>query len=272
MLRIGDYYNTRAVQICIVFTCSQLLEAYFHFTRAGWIGFAVMMIYAGFDSGASIHRSKHRFWGAVLGLLLSYFLFIIIRFNDDFIWLIVPIILFMAYFTVSKLYVTPTIFTVSLTGLGADYYQSESFAVQSFFEEYLFSTLIAYLLCVVLEYYVFKRADLSNKFYLESQEKIVNNLDNLFAKLSTQTINSSKFLKLTAELDEQLIRLGTFIRTSRHNYSMHRAFYKASKQFNLQAEQVYKHLHTLYIEKDKQQASLLTETASLLKDLRASID
>lgn len=272
MLRINDYYNTRAVQICIVFTCAQLLEGYFHFTRAGWIGFAVMMIYAGFDSGASIHRSKHRFWGAVLGLLLSYFLFILIRFNDDLIWLIVPVILFMAYFTVSKLYVTPTIFTVSLTGLGADYYQSDSFAVQSFFEEYFFSTLIAYLLCVLLEYYVFKRADLSNRFYKESQEKIISNIEGLFELLVTRRINSSKFLKKTAEIDEQLSKIGTFVRTSRHNYSMHKDFYKSSKQFDIQAEHVYKHLHTLYINKDTGREDLILQTKSLLDNLRESID
>lgn len=269
MLHIKGYYQTRAIQICIVFTCSQILEGYLNFTHSGWIGFAVMMIYAGFDSGASIHRSKHRFWGAVLGLLLSYFLFILIRFNDDFIWLIVPFIIFMAYFTVSKLYVTPTIFTVSLTGLGADYYQSNDFAIQTFFEEYFFATLVAYWLCIALEYYVFKRSSLSKKFYAELQENILTSLNKIFYLLSTRKINASKFLKLTSALDAQIIKAEDFLSKSKHDYAINSDFLNSVKKFDLLAQKIYKRLHILYLEKDNWSSHLEDDTNQLLIDLKS---
>lgn len=262
-----DYYKTRAIQICIVFTCSQLIEGYLNLSHRGWIGFVVMMIYVGFDSGASIHRSKHRFWGAVLGLLLSYFLFILIRFNDDLIWLVVPIILFMAYFTVSKLYVTPTIFTVSLTGLGADYYQTDDFAIQTFFEEYFFATLVAYWLCLTLEYYIFKKANISKRFYQELQEKITEGLDKIFILLNSRQMSASRFLKLTSALDAQILEAEAFLNTSKHNYAINSEFYVQAQKFDMLAEQVYKLLHILYIEKENT-AYIKEDTQKLLTDLK----
>src|SRR3990167_8423105 len=116
-----DYRTTRAFQICVVFAATIMVQEWLKFAHSGWIGFAVMMIYAGFDSGTSLHRTRHRFWGSMLGLLLSYVLWFFIRIHYETIFLVIPIVVFMAFFSLGKFYVSPTIFTVTLTALGIDY-------------------------------------------------------------------------------------------------------------------------------------------------------
>ncbi len=60
MFETIDYRTTRAFQICVVFIFALALQRWLKYSHAGWIGFAVMMIYAGFDSGTSLHRTIHR--------------------------------------------------------------------------------------------------------------------------------------------------------------------------------------------------------------------
>ena len=123
-----------------------------------------MMIYAGFDSGASLQRTIHRFWGAVFGLLLSYGLWIVGQIDFRFILVIIPFIVFMAYFSLGKRYAFPT--TVTLTSLGTDYYGRNNYAVPNFFFDYLLSTVVAFLLCLIFETLVFQNSQLSRKFYI----------------------------------------------------------------------------------------------------------
>ena len=151
MFKIIDYRKTRALQICLVFATALAIQRLLGYSHAGWIGFAVMMIYAGFDRGASLQRTYHRFWGAILGLLLSYILWLMGQVDFRLILVIVPVLVFMAYFSLGKLYAFPTIFTVTLTALGTDYYGGSDYAVPNFFFDYLLSTVVAFLLCFMYE-------------------------------------------------------------------------------------------------------------------------
>ena len=98
MLHTFEYRSTRALQICIVFVTALVLERMLNYSRAGWIGFIVMMIYVGFDSGASIHRTMHRFWGTVLGLVLSYFLWQLGLLDFRLMLTVIPIVIFLSFF------------------------------------------------------------------------------------------------------------------------------------------------------------------------------
>ena len=56
-----SYRSLRAVQISTVFCFTIIVQEGLRYPRAGWTGFAVMMIYAGFDIGTTILRADLRF-------------------------------------------------------------------------------------------------------------------------------------------------------------------------------------------------------------------
>jgi hypothetical protein len=268
MLEAIDYRATRALQICIVFVFTLIIQKMLNFSHAGWIGFAVMMIYAGFDSGASLHRTFHRFWGAMLGLFLSYILFFFIRIDDDLIFIIVPVTVFMAYFSLSKYYVSPTIFTVALTALGSDYYQSNLYAVDQFFFDYAKATIIALSICVFFEYFVFKKNNLTHKFYFDLQKEVVSELSLLLKVVKIRPIRRSQYLKLSAALYAHTVNLNTFLKMAEHDYHLCVHFLDTLEPFNETLLSVYQNLQILFSENNSTaRDSLIIETQEMLDQL-----
>ncbi|MDF1646562.1 MAG: FUSC family protein [Legionellaceae bacterium] len=267
MQKTIDYRTTRALQICIVFIATLLIQRALNFSHAGWIGFAVMMIYAGFDSGASLHRTMHRFWGAMLGLFLTYILFFLIRIDDDLIYIVIPVIIFMAYFSLSKYYVAPTIFTVTLTGLGSDYYQSNLYAIDQFFFDYTKATTIALSICVFFEYFVFKKKSLTHKFYFDLQQALVAELSVLFDVAATKPCRRSHYLKLSAQFNANILKLQTFLKTAQHDYHLRTHLFDEVEVFNVTIEKVYRNIQQLSVSTDKPLDGLVTDTQSMLNQL-----
>ena len=269
-----NFKETRSLQISIVFLATVALQRTLHFTHSGWIGFAVMMIYAGFDSGTSLHRAVHRFWGAVLGLFLSYILFFFIRFNDDIIWLVVPCILFMAYYTLSKYYVSPTIFTVTLTALGADYYSSSSYAVDQFFFDYGRSTMIGMAIIMIFDAFIFRKQNLTEKFYREIQSKIMDQISKVFAITKQSKIHHAQFLKESIELNNQIAKFDAFLKTIHHNHHFQSNIFDPLSEFHSRIEHLHANIHQLYAHHGEHMDALYIETERALKTLfkRFSID
>lgn len=262
-----NFREYRSLQICTVFVCTIALQRVLQFSHSGWIGFAVMMIYAGFDSGASLHRAIHRFWGAMLGLFLSYILFFFIRFNDDIIWLVIPSILFMAYYTLSKYYVSPTIFTVTLTALGSDYYSSTLYPVDQFFFDYGRATAIAMAICMIFEKYIFNRKNMTERFYTEIQSTVIDQLEALLQVTLKKNLNHAKFLKLSNQINTSVVRLDAFLKTVSHNHLVPKDLFNSLSEFNIRIEHIYRNIRHLYIEHGEEVWALQLETQKALKTL-----
>jgi len=177
VLITSEYRTTRALQICIVFGTTLVIERLLNYSRAGWVGFIVMMIYVGFDSGASIHRTMHRFMGSLLGLLLSYFLWKLELLDFRLVLVVIPTVIFLAFFSLCKFYAYPTIFTVTLTFLGTAYFNPADYDAYSFFFDYFKSTAVAFFICFVFEGLIFRSSHLTKKFYNDLQNSIINELD-----------------------------------------------------------------------------------------------
>jgi hypothetical protein len=262
-----DYRTTRALQISAVFISALLLQKILNFSHAGWIGFAVMMIYAGFDAGTSVHRTIHRFWGAMFGLFLSYILFFFIRIDDDLILMVVPAMVFMAYFTLSKYYVSPTIFTVTLTALGSDYYQSDLYAIDQFFFDYAKSTVIALSICVFFEYFIFKKNNLTHQFYFNLQQKLVSELQALLDVVLSAPVRRSDYLKLSAAFNTHVLALHAFLSTAKHDYHLKATVFNELSVFNQTTLKIYQNIQTYFVLGRPDTDILLLETKALLQQL-----
>ena len=267
MLQLTDYRATRALQICIVFVTTLAIQRGLNFTRAGWIGFAVMMIYAGFDTGASLHRTFHRFWGAIFGLFLSYVLWFIGRIDYRIILMIIPVIVFMAYFSLGKYYAYPTTFTVTLTALGADYYPSETYYVALFFFDYFRATTIALGICVVFEYFIFKKSHLTHLFYRDLQQLIVQQLNELLTLVSTKPLRRGKFLTLSVQFNARILELNAFSCTSKHDYHLQYQQFDQLQLFHATAETIYQNIRQLFVGAPTNMDNLLFETKNKLDQL-----
>ena len=267
VFKIIDYRKARALQISLVFATALAIQRLLGFSHAGWIVFAVMMIYAGFDKGASLQRTTHRFWGAVLGLLLSSILWFIGQIDFRLILIIIPVVVFLAYFSLGKLYAFPTIFTVTLTALGTDYYAGSDYAVPNFFFEYLLSTIVAFLLCFLFEYCLFHNHQLSHKFYLDLQKKIITRLYMLFDIVSERPLRDSRYLKISTTLNTNIINLYTFVDTAKYDEQTDINLLKELAFFSSEVQQVYHNIRRLFVLAPHKNELLVLETKNILEQL-----
>jgi uncharacterized membrane protein YccC len=262
-----DYRSTRALQICIVFICTLLLQRWLLFKHAGWIGFAVMMIYAGFDTGASLHRTFHRFWGAMFGLFLSFILWFFCRMDYRIILVIIPFIVFMAYFSLGKFYAYPTVFTVTLTTLGTAYYSNNNYDVANFFFDYIRATTIALCICLFFEYFVFKKTHLTHRFYQDLTQLMSQQLQQLFTIVITKPLRQSQFIKLSAQFNSKVMELHAFSQTAQHDYHLKNQQMNKIKSVSTQAEQIYQNIRQLFVGVPAHEDRLILDTKHLLDQL-----
>ncbi len=220
MSQTFEYRSTRALQICIVFVTTLLIERLLNYSRAGWIGFIVMMIYVGFDSGASIHRTMHRFWGTVLGLVLSYFLWQLGLLDFRLMLTVIPIVIFFAFFSLGKFYAYPTIFTVSLTFLGTAYFSPSDTNAYNFFGDYFKSTSVAFFICFMFEGLIFRKSHLTRKFYYDLQKSIISELESLYSLGVTIPSNQNRFLRGSAVCRVKIHELHGFEQMAQHDLGL----------------------------------------------------
>ena len=267
MLKTIDYRSIRALQICIVFAATLAIQRILLYSHAGWIGFAVMMIYAGFDAGASIDRTLQRFSGMLLGLLLSYFIWMLGVMNYRVMIIIIPIVVFFAFFALGKSYAFPTIFTVTLTALGTDYYAPTHYDVSNFFFDYFRSTLVALCICIFFEGIVFKRKSVTHKFYQELQHLILLQLQQLLTLVSTEPHHQSRFLKLSVQFNVKILELRAFVQVARHDYRFQHIGFNELQEFNEMVEQAYLNIRRLFILAPQTDETLVFETTQCIHRL-----
>ena len=219
--KIIDFRSIRALQICIVFAATLLLERLLGFSRAGWIGFVVMMIYVGFDAGSSLQRTFHRFWGTMIGLLLSYLLWWLGLLDYRLELTIIPIVVFFAFFSLGKFYAFPTIFTVTLTSLGTAYFSPTNYDAYYFFFDYFRATLVAFIICIGFDGLFFKNAKITRAFHQDLRAQIVSVLQQLFTQVTAATHRKkSFFLNKSAHCHLKIAELAVFERNISYDYSL----------------------------------------------------
>ncbi len=266
MLQNMKFRTIRAIHICIVFTTTLAIQEIFNFPRAAWTGFAVMMIYVGFDAGSTLRRTFHRFWGMLLGLFLSYILWFLGHIDYRILFFIVPIGVFFAYFSLGKLYMYPTIFTVTLTALGSDYYATDAYSPLWFFSDYFICTVIALIICIVFEYFVFRGRNLTQKFYYELQQDITNTLNQIFVLATAKPMNKSKLLKHTIQVNTKILEYNVLLGNTQHSYNFKDGLTTELEEFLAKVKLVYYNLRLLQVLPHEQ--SCIIDTIRLIKTLR----
>lgn len=271
MFKNLDFKTTRSLQICLVFTASIVIETALDIPRAAWVGFTVMMIYVGFDAGATLHRTFHRFWGVLLGLLLGYILWFLGHLDYRLLFLFIPCLVFCAYFVLGQFYMYPTIFTVTLTVIGPDYFGSSGYYTTWFFSDYFVCTIIAFSICVFFEYYVFRNANMARKFYIDLHKEIVLQLKELFKIINQNKINKSEFIRKTVKFNKKVMELNTFSTMTKHNYHAYNDLVQEMDIFVVEMEQAYQNLRRLFVLGVSGNGKLIQETIDFIAQMQLTI-
>ena len=267
MSKFVEYRATRAFQICIVYVTTLLIERLLQFNRAGWIGFVVMMIYVGFDSGASMNRTLHRFLGTMIGLLLSYFLWLLGLLDYRLIMTVIPIIVFFSFFSLGKFYSYPTIFTVTLTSLGTAYFSPDNYDAYYFFFDYLKATLIAFLICIFFEGIVFKDKNMSQVFHDAHHANILDNLEQLLTIATDENTKKTHFLKASAACHAKILDTLAFEVTSRSDYALIENELFETASFHQQVTNALDSIRQLFLLGSNRDASLVLSIRTMLDQL-----
>lgn len=243
-----SYKGIRALQICTVLTFTIFIQELLRYPSAGWTGFAVMMIYVGFDHGTTMFRAFHRFWGMILGLITGFFLWLMGHLDYRLLIVVIPITIFFAYFLVGHAYSVPTVFTVNTALIGTGYFgYSKTSTVNTFIYSYTVATIIAFVICILFEYFYSRRYNLMKIFIEDTQHKIIEDLKNLLDLLNHNNSNSTtKWFSACLILNGNLTTVNQLVKNSEFEYSSYKVIGNEFNQFVDQVNKVFIDIKALY--------------------------
>jgi uncharacterized membrane protein YccC len=243
-----SYRTLRALQISTVFTFTIFLIELLRFPHAGWTGFAVMMIYAGFDNGTTLFRAYHRFLGVLLGLLSGYGLWFIGHLDYRLLILIFPVTIYLAYFLVGQAYSIPTVFTVNTSIIGTGYFDlQETFSLSFFLVDYFFCTVIAFAIILVFEHFWFSRYSMMNRFIYDTQIEALTALNHLVSLLEQDKIHRKTWFSGCLKLTSHLFEMSNLIQNNQFLMRSKQAVGDEFSEFNELANKSFVGIKALYL-------------------------
>lgn len=248
-----SYRTMRGLHICIVFTVTIWVQLFLRYPHAGWAGFAVMMIYAGFDNGTTLFRAYHRFWGMLLGLFSGYLLWFIGHLDYRTLFILIPITIFFAYFLAGQAYSIPTVFTVNTALIGTGYFAAHSdFSITFFLIDYGICTVIAFLTIVIFEYFGFRHYRMMQRFIYATQQDVLNHLQALLVLVNQSQIRRTEWFRRCLALNRSLNEVNNLARNSQFEISSERAVGDEFNHFVIYTNRIFtslKALHSAYYTK-----------------------
>lgn len=244
-----SYRSLRGIQISTVFFFTIIIQQLFHYPRAGWTGFAVMMIYAGFDNGTTILRAYHRFLGMLLGLFSGYLLWFLGHVDYRLLIIIIPITIYFAYFLAGQAYSVPTVFTVNTSVIGTGYFDTSgsSFNVTNFLIDYLICTVIAFAIILVFEYFWFSRYRLMDLFIKDTQTDVIRKLYRLIHLLNQDKIRRSDWFEGCITFTDSLFEMEKLARNSQFIISSQGVVREEFNQFLVITNRIFINIKALYL-------------------------
>lgn len=243
-----SYRALRCVQISSVFFFTIVVQEWLRYPRAGWTGFAVMMIYAGFDNGTTLLRAYHRFLGVLLGLFLGYILWFVGHLDYRTLITIIPMTVFFAYFLAARKYSVPTVFTVCASIIGSGYFNLDPISTVSYYIfDYIMCTLIAFGIILIFEYCWFRHYGMMRRFIIDTQIEVVHDLYYLVRLLNQDKIKRTKWFEGCLKLTRSLHEVDVLIENSQFMVRSEHAVGDEFTEFVLLANRIFVGLKGLYM-------------------------
>lgn len=242
------YNFTRGVQISTVFAITIVVQELFRYPHAGWTGFALMMIYAGFDNGTTLIRAYDRFLGVLMGVFTGYILWFLGHLDYRLLFFLVPLTIFCVFFWAGTAYSIPTIFTVATSIIAFGYFDTQSnFVVAFFVMDYTMCTLIAFSIILVCEHFWFSRYRLMHRFIRDIQGNVIDHLYVLVNLLEQPKIRRTDWFRACINFTNCLFEMNRLTLNAQFKASSEEAVGDEFNQFTTLTHQIFIHLKALYI-------------------------
>ncbi len=246
--KVMSYRALRCMQICTVFLFTIIVQEWLGYPRAGWTGFAVMMIYAGFDSGTTILRAYHRFLGMFLGLFTGYICWFIGHLDYRVLIMILPLSVFLAYFFAGRIYSIPTAFVVNASVLGIDYFNIDPYATITYYiEDYALTTTVAFVMIVLFEYFWFRHYGMMRRFIIDTEAEVLQDLNGLVYLLNQGKVRRTDWFNSCLKLTRSLHEVGVLIQSAPFMIRYERAVGGNFVEFVALGNRIFIGLKALYI-------------------------
>ncbi len=241
------YTQLRALQISLVFSFTILLQCVWVYPKAPVTAYVLLLIYAGFDNGTTLQRTYYRYLGTVYGIFLGFFFWYIGHIDYRLILLVCPITIYLAYFFSSHAYHIPTVFTVCTALLGMGYYGTYLHEdIKYLLVDFFMCSLIAFVMILFFEYFIFRRYQHMRRFIIESQTATITHLLNLVDYLNQPKVTRKEWFDECAKLIANLANTEKLLGNA---HFMKRSMEEFGEEFNDfidQVNQLYSHFKALY--------------------------
>lgn len=247
MTQWRSYRMLRGFQISLVFTVTIFLQMWLHLPHAGWAGFAVMMIYGGFDNGTCVERAYQRFFGLLFGLLLGYCLWFIGHVDYRTVFFIIPVLVFSVFFWAGTAFAIPTTFTVASSIIGFGYFNSQSeFLITFFLLDYAMCTIIGFCCILVFERW-FSHYGMMVRFVHEVQQDVFNHMCELVDLLNHERIYRVDWIKCSGRVAASMFEMDRLMQNNEFLINARNAVGDEINQFVELSHILFVHLKALYI-------------------------
>ena len=142
-----------------------------------------------------------------------------------------------------------------------------NYHVSQFFFDYGRATLIALMICVFFEFFVFKKERLTHQFYFDLQRDVIRELKKLFHIVAHRPLRESQYLKTCTQLNSSIVIFNTFFSTIRHDYHVDERHFEDFEDFCVLMESAYQNIRQLFVLEAHQDEQLKEKTAHILKRL-----
>lgn len=244
-----DLFTKRYLQITMAFMLFVFVQYFFNIPHSIWIIITGAMVYSGFHAGTVIKRAYLRLTGTIIGIaavgIVWHFLHLDFR-------LAIPYFIFIIWASIFFQLLPYNHFIIIVTLLSdiiVELPNTANFNLQYYLQDRLACTIIAFALCVGIEYLWFGRSNLMYLHYLEAQSKANQMLHELYQMTKDNTLNNSKILKKINTVNAQIDKISTIVDDAK--YEKKRGYHQfnlspSDKQINIQMIQSFRKIVSIH--------------------------
>jgi hypothetical protein len=244
-----DLFTRRYFQITMAFMVFVFVQNFFNIPHSIWIIITGAMVYSGFHAGTVVKRAYLRLNGTIIGIaavgIIWHFLHLDYRLAIPYFVFIVWGCVFFQLLPYNRFIIIVTLLSDILVELP----NTANFNLQYYMQDRLVCTIIAFGMCVAIEYLWFGRSNMMYLHYLDAQSTAHKMLQELYDMSKNNTLNYSQILKKINAANAQIAKISTIMEDAK--YESKRGYHQfklspADKQFNIETIQTFRKIVSLH--------------------------
>ncbi len=244
-----DLFTKRYLQITMAFMLFVFVQNFFNIPHSIWIIITGAMVYSGFHAGTVVKRAYLRLNGTIIGVaavgIIWHFLHLDYRLAISYFVIIIWAAIFFQLWPYDKFIIIVTLLSDILVELP----NTANFNLQYYIQDRLACTIIAFGMCVAIEYLWFGRSNMMYLHYVEAQATANRMLHELYQMTKDNTLNYSKILKKINIANAQIDKISVIVDDAKYESKRgYRQFQlsAADKQFNIEMIQLFRKIVSIH--------------------------